>query len=44
VALRRHGDRAAAEALPEACPYSFEQIIRQDWCPANRHGVADGTP
>jgi Domain of unknown function DUF29 len=25
-ALRDHGEHAAAEALPETCPYSFDQI------------------
>ena len=38
-ALRRHGEREAANALPAACPYSFEQIVGQDWYPQNRHGV-----
>jgi Domain of unknown function DUF29 len=41
VALRRHGESAAAEALPCACPYGFEQIIAPDWYPANRHRAAD---
>ncbi len=31
-ALRDHGEDAAAEALPEACPYSPEQITG-DWLP-----------
>jgi hypothetical protein len=39
--LRRYGEREAAEALPTSCPYSFEQILDQDWYPQNRHGLAD---
>jgi hypothetical protein len=30
--LRKHGEQAAAEALPATCPYSFEQITG-DWLP-----------
>jgi hypothetical protein len=44
LALRRHGEPEAAKALPTTCPYGFEQIIRQDWHPANRHGIADEAP
>jgi hypothetical protein len=32
-ALQRHGESGAAEALPEACPYSFEQLLQLDWYP-----------
>ena len=31
-ALRDHGEPAAADALPETCPYSLDQII-SDWLP-----------
>jgi hypothetical protein len=41
AALMRHGERDAAQALPVDCPYSFDQILSQDWYPANRHGVVD---
>jgi Domain of unknown function DUF29 len=41
AALRRHGEQAAATALPHACPYSFEQIVGEDWYPVNRHGLVD---
>jgi hypothetical protein len=41
AALLRHGEAAAARALPAICPYSFDQIASQDWYPANRHGVVD---
>jgi hypothetical protein len=39
--LVRHGERAAAKALPQTCPYSFDQIVMQDWFPQNRHGLVD---
>ena len=32
AALRRHGEDAAADALPAACPYTLDQIIG-DWLP-----------
>jgi Domain of unknown function DUF29 len=32
ASLRDHGENAAAEALPEACPYGLEQI-EGDWLP-----------
>jgi hypothetical protein len=41
VALAAHGERAAAQALPVTCPYSFDQIVSHDWYPANRHGIVD---
>jgi Domain of unknown function DUF29 len=44
AALRKHGEPEAARALPERCPYGFEEIIRQDWYPANRHGLAEEAP
>ena len=31
--LRRHGEPAAAEALPQTCPYSLDNICREDWYP-----------
>jgi hypothetical protein len=39
AALMRHGEREAAQALPGDCPYSFDQIVSQDWYPDNRHGI-----
>jgi len=33
-ALRRHGESAAADALPNACPYALDQIAG-DWWPGN---------
>ena len=31
--LRRFGEPAAADALPQACPYSLDDICREDWYP-----------
>jgi hypothetical protein len=31
--LGRYGEPAAADALPQACPYSFDDICREDWYP-----------
>jgi hypothetical protein len=39
--LRKYGEIEAAKALPQTCPYSFAQIIDQDWYPQNRHGLID---
>jgi hypothetical protein len=41
VALRRHGEGEAADGLPTDCPYSFDQIVSQNWYPRNRHGLVD---
>jgi hypothetical protein len=41
LGLEKHGEREAAKALPMTCPYSFDQIVSHDWCPANRHGLVD---
>jgi hypothetical protein len=30
--MRDHGEHAAADALPEACPYMLDQITG-DWLP-----------
>jgi hypothetical protein len=35
--MRRYGEAAAAAALPEACPYTLEQILG-DWEPGANHG------
>jgi hypothetical protein len=41
LGLRRHGEREAAKALPTACPYSLDQIVKHNWYPKNRHGIVD---
>lgn len=37
--LATYGETAAAAALPQTCPYTLDQILDQDWIPANRHGL-----
>jgi hypothetical protein len=32
ISLRKHGETAAADSLPEACPYTLDQIAG-DWLP-----------
>lgn len=34
--LQRHGESGAAHALPEVCPYRFEQLLQLDWYPQPR--------
>ena len=41
LGLRRHGAHEAEKALPTACPYSLDQIVRGDWYPNDRHGIVD---
>jgi Domain of unknown function DUF29 len=36
--LRRHGEPSAADALPQTCPYSLDDIIRDDWYPERPGG------
>jgi hypothetical protein len=31
--LRRHGEAEAADALPQVCPYSLDDICRDEWYP-----------
>ncbi|HKM72841.1 MAG TPA: DUF29 domain-containing protein [Stellaceae bacterium] len=33
VGLRRHGEPEAAEQLPSTCPWSLDEISREDWYP-----------
>ena len=33
LSLRAYGEDRAAGALPQACPYSLEEIRREDWYP-----------
>ena len=42
-ALRRFGEDEAARALPQACPYSLDEICQAEWLPHNRHGIIDET-
>ncbi|HZU91490.1 MAG TPA: DUF29 domain-containing protein [Stellaceae bacterium] len=33
LGLRQHGENEAAARLPAECPYSLDEICRQDWYP-----------
>ena len=33
LALRGYGEDLAADALPQQCPYSLDDIFREDWFP-----------
>jgi hypothetical protein len=46
---RRNGELAlldqreveAARALPADCPYAFDDLLADEWWPANRHGLSE---
>jgi hypothetical protein len=33
LALREHGEDAAAASLPETCPYILDDVLNRSWCP-----------
>ena len=39
--LSFHGERDVAQALPDDCPYAFDELLLDDWYPTNRHGIVD---
>jgi hypothetical protein len=41
LSLLDHGEKDAVRALPADCPYVFDELIADEWCPANRHGLRD---
>ena len=41
LALLDHGETEAARALPDACPYAFDDLLAEEWWPTNRHGLTD---
>ena len=41
LALIGHGEKDAADALPQDCPYRFDELLADEWWPANRHGLRD---
>jgi hypothetical protein len=41
LGLRSHGENEAVAALPARCPCGVDEILRDDWCPANWHGISD---
>jgi hypothetical protein len=41
LGLVEHGEPGAADALPEACPYSVEQFLNEEWLPESGQESAD---
>jgi len=39
--LAAQGEKDAARALPQDCPYGFDELLADEWWPANRHGLRD---
>ena len=37
--LRAYGEDAAADTLPETCPYALPDLLRHGWHPTSRHGL-----
>ena len=42
LGLLDHGEGDAARSLPQDCPYAFDDLLTDEWWPANRHGLRDG--
>ncbi len=43
VQLQRYGEHAAAQSLPDACPYAISQVLAEDWYPDGAEGANGGT-
>jgi hypothetical protein len=41
LSLLDHREADAARALPATCPYAFDDLLADEWWPANRHGLLD---
>jgi hypothetical protein len=41
AAMIEYGERDAARELPEACPYTLDQLTDEAWLPKSRHGIVD---
>lgn len=41
LGLKAHGETAAASTLPNQCPYTLDDLLRDDWYPTNRHGLSE---
>jgi hypothetical protein len=41
LALAGHGEGDAARALPDACPYVLDDLLADEWWPANPCGLAN---
>jgi hypothetical protein len=39
LSLLDHGEREAAQALPDSCPYTLDDLLADEWWPASRHGL-----
>ena len=39
--LASQGEGDAAQALPATCPYGLDDLLADEWWPANRHGLTD---
>jgi hypothetical protein len=36
--FRRHGEADVADSLPQLCPYSLDEVCREDWYPTGGLG------
>ena len=41
ISLTEHGELDLAAVLPKTCPYTLDQLLDEDWFPANQHGLVD---
>jgi hypothetical protein len=41
LSLLDQGETDAARALPDACPYALDELLADEWWPANRQGLTD---
>ncbi len=39
LALADHPEPEAAASLPATCPWTLDELLRDGWYPANRHGL-----
>jgi hypothetical protein len=41
LALLDRGEKDPARALPQDCPYGLDELLADEWWPANRHGLRE---
>jgi Domain of unknown function DUF29 len=41
LSLVDHQEADAARALPATCPYAFDDLLADEWWPANRYGLVE---
>ena len=41
ISFTEHGELDLAAVLPKTCPYTLDQLLDEDWFPANQHGLTD---